>query len=319
MQRVFIRTSLALLSILLVTFNIEIFLRIINYPWQGCNQIIPVNETPIAQFDQDLGWSLIPNRTTKADGALYIVNREGYRAPSANYTTDFSKPIILIVGDSMLFGHGLNFEDTFGHKLKHSLNNHYEVINFAVGGYGTDQMYLMLKRVFPKYRPSIVIMDTFTDHDSRNAQRDRREFSNLRCIRMIGTKPQFLLNDNILELKYKPELYSSYDSPRILLFLRNKLSQNLNTRATKYGHVLTQALIREIETYVKSHGVRLFILNIDYTNQQFSYTNETRVLGISTYDETHTYHLTKDDWHPNSTGTSMMVYEFLKRFHQELL
>ena len=316
-----IRGCIVIITAVLILLDAEIFLRTINYPWHACQEIYTVSEAKFAQFDDELGWSYIPHRTTVGDyGEKYIINHEGYRAASQDYKTDFTKPIILIIGDSMLFGHGLNFEDTFGYKLKKALNGKFEVLNFAVQAYGTDQVYIMLKRVFPKYRPQVIIMNTYAEQVSRNVNRDRREFTTLKCSKITGTKPRFTLRNGILTLADKPQRFSDYDNPRLLLLAKRFVDGKLESRSQKSGLEITRALINEIEFYTRWNNARLYIINIDNSDQAYLDGSNSNALGITTYaygSKKSIYHVSETDAHPNTLGTTMMVERFMSQFTGE--
>lgn len=302
---------LSLLSVIFSLFIAEKILFSVNYPQTGCNEITDVSETRIAKFNPQLGWSYIPSNSTQGDyGVYYNFNKEGYRAETVDYVTDFSKPIILVIGDSMLFGHGLDFKDTFGYKLKERLQDKYEVINFAVQAFGTDQMYLMLQRVFPIYKPKIVIIDFLPEHISRNVSRDRREF--YRCSRFIGTKPTFSIAGNKLKLDYRPQPYGLYDNPRVLLLIRKVFDGKLTQRAERYGQEITQRLMDSIATYVEKNDSKLYVFNIGDSDQMPEISSN--VLIVMTTKDGKKYHLSQTDSHPNSLGTTLMVDRFMKEF-----
>lgn len=307
---------LSLIAIIFSLVAVEGILRYINYPQDGCSSISEVSETKFAKFDQQLGWSYISSSSSVGDyGVHYNFNKEGYRAETIDYATDFSKPIILIIGDSILFGHGLGFKDTFGYKLKERLQNKYEVINFAVQAYGTDQMYLMLQRVFSIYRPKIVILDFIGEHVLRNVSRDRREF--YKCSRFIATKPlfSFISPGDGLRLVYRPQVYRFYDNPRVLLLTKKILDGKLAKRAEKYGKQITKILMESINVYVEKNDSKLYVLNVG-DDEQISETR-VRVLGVMTAGEEGKYHLSQTDLHPNSLGTNLLVDDFMKSFEFE--
>lgn len=122
------------------------------------------------------------------------------------------KQKVIIIGDSFLFGDALPYEETFGHKLQVVLGEEYEVLNFAVQGYGLDQIYLFLSQLLERYSPAYMVVDHIEDHDYRNVNRDRRRY--FPCSRFLGSKPVFRIRDNTLELVYTPEPFSRYDTFR---------------------------------------------------------------------------------------------------------
>src|SRR5688572_12039087 len=175
-------------SIVFSFIGVEFFLRKINYPSHACEEMDKPEETDFGQFDPLLGWSYIPYQQGNADyEKTYVFAREGFRASNKEDVSDPTKPKVLIIGDSILFGHGLSYEETIGAKLQKELPD-YQVLNFAVQGYGTDQMYLLSQKLIEQYKPKVIISDYIYDHDSRNLNEDRRDF--FACTEYSGTKPR---------------------------------------------------------------------------------------------------------------------------------
>ncbi len=75
---------------------------------------------------------------------------------------------IVILGDSVAFGWGVDLEDTFAKKLEAKLNHsyplrQYEVINFSVPGYNLVQKLESLKEKALRYAPNVVIINISPD------------------------------------------------------------------------------------------------------------------------------------------------------------
>lgn len=304
------KVSLFFLASLFGLVLIEILLRGLNYPYLGCKDVIDFSEFSMGQFDSELGWSYKRHFTGfGADGIVYIFNDEGYRTDNQNTKTDFSKPIILIVGNSAIFGDGVNYVETFGYKLQNRLNNKYEVINMAVQGYGLDQAYLRLKQIIAVYKPKYVILDFIEDYDNRNINRDRRSFT--ACVRASGSKPLFWIQDKKLFLKYKPEKLASYDSPRIRLVERKFMDVLNQGRSDKKE--LTKLLYMEMEKYVKDNNSKL--LTINYWADIRDFQKDGNDLGIAFFPKKEGFYLPPPDgFHPNEKGTSGMVEAFLDTY-----
>jgi hypothetical protein len=300
---------LIIFGIVLALISIEIILRVLNYPYIGCKNIDEASEYSIGRYDSDLGWGYTPHSSILWNNIRYTFNSEGYRSDSIDSRTDFSKPIILVVGDSSLFGHDLNYTDTFSYKLQNRLNDSYQVINFAVQGFGLDQIYLRLQQVMDIYKPVFVITDLIDDQDNRNINRDRRYL--IPCLKIRGTKPVFSLQNNSLVLLHRPEPYETYDNPRIRLVLRRLMdawNQHIEDK-TK----LSKTLYTHLKEYVESRGVELLVIN--YLSEIRDYQTENNVLGISTVvkEEYDKNNMLEDDWHPNATGTTRMVDDILAK------
>lgn len=80
---------------------------------------------------------------------------------------------IVVLGDSMTFGWGVNQEETWWKFLEERLNNdkdfrnkykNYEVINLGVWMYTYDQQLLRLEEKGLKYQPDLVIQDIYWPH-----------------------------------------------------------------------------------------------------------------------------------------------------------
>lgn len=301
------------MSMVLTLGIIEIGLRFINYPYQNCKEVKGVSEFYIGKFDPELGWSYSPNSSAEQNGSTFIFNSEGYRVGDINKKTDFSKPIILVIGDSILFGHGLNFEKSFGYKLQKKLGDKFEVLNFSVQGNATDQMYLMMKRQIPKYKPVMVITDFIKEHNERNVSQDKR--FTFPCMLISGTKPLFGIDNGKLKLIGQPSEYYSYDKFRIVLFGR-RFEEALKFRDISYQENLTKLIMKEMNSYAEENKVKLLNINFNtgLTNYQSSSDLKKNTVVIDNGKNKELY--LSDEFHPNDKGITIMVDSFLEKFKQ---
>jgi hypothetical protein len=77
---------------------------------------------------------------------------------------------ILLLGDSFVFGHGINMEDHFATRLEgllHQSSENFMVINAGVGGWGTLQEITYAKDNFDLFSPDIIVI-TFSGNDPQN-------------------------------------------------------------------------------------------------------------------------------------------------------
>ncbi len=119
------------------------------------------------QFDSQLGWVNIPNYSFTSDKRTYTTNKLGLRSeplnPSANH--------VLVLGDSVAYGAGVNDDETFSYLLNKMFPN-YQILNLAVSGYGVDQYYLALKNLINKTNPKLIITNIYTGNDLADTRRD---------------------------------------------------------------------------------------------------------------------------------------------------
>ena len=119
------------------------------------------------QHDEILGWEKQPNRRNHIKAARYsttqIVNSEGFIGPEYPIEKMHDEYRILCLGDSYTEGYNVEFEDIFSEVLKRSLDGltpdrRVEVINTGVGGYSTDQEYLVFEHKAKKYCPDLTVL-----------------------------------------------------------------------------------------------------------------------------------------------------------------
>jgi len=147
------------------------------------------------RYDENLGWFPIAG----SEG-IYNVNRsvkikhnsKGFR--DSEHLVN-GKPSIVFSGDSFVWGFDVEETERFTEKIQQALPG-WNIYNFGVSGYGTDQEYLLLKSQWDFYRPKIFFLVFCTDND---------EDDNSSNMRYGGYfKPYFIVKGNDLELKGVP-------------------------------------------------------------------------------------------------------------------
>lgn len=104
---------------------------------------------------------------------IYETNSWGFRGGEFKREKDPAKVRIAVLGDSIAFGIGIDYEQTFPRLLERSLRGRgveAEVYNFGVVGYNTIQEYELLKTVVFSTSPDIIILG-YTLNDAA-AQKD---------------------------------------------------------------------------------------------------------------------------------------------------
>lgn len=174
---------------------------------------------------------------------------------------------VALLGDSMAFGFGVHDHESFPALLE-AVNKNLEVMNFAVPGYGTDQIYLSYKLMAKEFAPDIVLIGIFV-MDFERATRAytlaaiaKPFFSVNRAGRLKLHPPALQTPEEFTEAIIFPPIFEENTVQKILhqsLFFR-KLSTvilNLGNRwgfmdgaeylkEWKIGKVILKELIREI-------------------------------------------------------------------------
>jgi len=144
--------------VFLCLVGIEIFLRVADFR--------DLRLTPEAfrlpyQYDAEIGWVPIPNKVTSFGVSI---NSLGLRDIEAAPST---KPTILFIGDSFVYGAGVKDGQRFTDRLREDLPD-FRIVNAGVAAYGTDQEYLLLRRLWPKIQPSVVVLIVCVENDHRD-------------------------------------------------------------------------------------------------------------------------------------------------------
>ena len=137
--------------------------------------LVPAEE-PKREPDPRLGWRLTParlGRVARDGGAVdYAIDANGYRVRRLDQPVDRTRPSVLYVGESVMFGEGLDWDDTVPARVAAALG--LQPVNAAVHGYGNDQAYLRLEQELPRFSHLDAIVQLFmTRLLGRNLDDDR--------------------------------------------------------------------------------------------------------------------------------------------------
>jgi hypothetical protein len=208
------------------------------------------------RYDKELGWFPISDKEN-----YYTVNRKIFVKNNSVGFRDRNhgkkeKPRIVFLGDSFVWGYGVEQEERFTEKLQQLLPG-YEIFNFGVSGYGSDQEYLILKKYFYFYKPDIVFLIFCNNDHSGNS-------SNVRYAGYY--KPYFVIQNSKLVLKGVPVAkslnYYYYEHP--ILFKSYLFSVVLKaifkvTRPPILVPDPTKDIICEMSNFLKTNNSKFII------------------------------------------------------------
>ena len=137
---------------------------------------LSAKDEPRRQPDPRLGWKWIPERTGHKDiggrDIEYAIDYAGYRVSSTDKPVDPERPTILFIGESVMFGEGLTYEESIPAQVGAMMG--VQTANLAVHGYGNDQAYLRLQTELPHFRRPLAVVSLFmTALFGRNLDQDR--------------------------------------------------------------------------------------------------------------------------------------------------
>jgi hypothetical protein len=157
-----VRSAAVSLVMTLVTLAaLEITLRVVDF--RELRETLSERSLGYA-YDAELGWAPVPYSSsliTTFRTTHFTHNSLGLRDEEFSLDT---KPTIMFLGDSFVWGLDSEADERFTELLKPKLPG-YKILAARVSGYGTDQEYLLLKRLWPKVRPAVVVLIFCADND----------------------------------------------------------------------------------------------------------------------------------------------------------
>jgi len=154
----------------------------------------------IGGFDRDLGWTYFPNaRNTDGSAHTNSLASRGKR----EYTARPGKGItrVLAFGDSFVWCEEVSDRKSWG-QIYERRKKKIELINFGVGGYGTDQAFLRYQKVGRKLGADVVVIGLLLENIGRNVNRYRPMWSLTSAL--TRSKPRFQLRGDELVLVPQP-------------------------------------------------------------------------------------------------------------------
>ncbi len=112
---------------------------------------------------QGLAYELRPGVAKFAQGAMVITNAHGMRDRERGVAKVPGTIRIAVLGDSYTFGFGVENDETYPAVLESLLNaeaidHRYEVLNFGVGGYSTQDEAVVLRAKVLAWKPDLVVV-----------------------------------------------------------------------------------------------------------------------------------------------------------------
>jgi hypothetical protein len=209
-REIYLMLCSMVLSVVLGSITLELYF--FEKYWHGNN----------TQFNSELGWSPIPSSSIIEKGKKYSTNSMGFRSESI----DFKKKHILMLGDSVTWGRGVNDSEIVSFYLNQKLKNA-QVLNLGVSGYGPDQSFLRLKKHVGKLNPEWIILVIYSGNDLNDIS------SNI----AYGKSKPFFLKDNPL--------------PNLGLDKNNKRFKLLETKLSPYScpNIISRSFILSLPMF----------------------------------------------------------------------
>lgn len=198
LKKLVINAGMLSASIFIFLIFFEVFLRLF-LPQPLSPLLFPTEDVrTFGQFDSLLGWSLKPKAEAPHFSSEYNVkvkqNSYGMRDKEYLIKKSQNKYRIAVTGDSFVWGYGVDNDKMFTEVLEEKLGGNFEVLNFAVSGYGTDQELLQFSSKILEFEPDMLVI-SFYNNDIENIMNSRQYGYN---------KPLFVLEKGSLKLTNVP-------------------------------------------------------------------------------------------------------------------
>jgi hypothetical protein len=246
---------MGLLVIVATLAALEILLRIADFRElrEG------VSERSLSyRYDPELGWAPVPGSISSATNARTVqVRHNSLGLRDEEFSLD-AKPTILFLGDSFVWGLDAESGERFSDLLKARIASH-KILAAGVSGYGTDQEYLLLRKLWPQVRPAVVVLMFCTQNDRGD---------NSTNIRYEGYhKPYFtIVPDGSPELSGQPVPLSRLQYVKEVWWVRHSWLARLanavylNIRYPKLDVPdPTERLVDEMARFVTANGAKFFV------------------------------------------------------------
>jgi hypothetical protein len=234
------------------------------------------------RYDPELGWAAVPGSSSIVKNARTVHaqhNSLGLR--DIEFSLD-AQPTILFLGDSFVWGLDAEAGERFTDLLRPHITG-YKVLAAGISGYGTDQEYLLLKRLWSKVRPAVVVLIFCTQND---------RLDNRTNIRYEGYhKPYFATAaDGSLILEGQPVPKSRQQYFKEDWLVRSLwLARLVAISYVKIRHPLlyvpdpTERLVSKIRDFVKANGAK-FLVGLQYDDPDLVRHLQANGIPFVTFD-----------------------------------
>jgi hypothetical protein len=298
---------LAIVTCCLVLAAFEIILRLLffqNFPDFGRMSRVSLEY----DYDSTLGWFPVPNSQKNLDVGRRTIsiahNSKGFRDPEPMRD---DRPRIVFLGDSFVWGYELDASDRFTEKLR-ARHPDWQIYNFGVVGYGTDQEYLLLQKHFKEYQPRLVFLIFCTNDRADNSGNGRSDWA---------FKPYFTAGPQGPKLHGVPVprsdwlfcLHHPILSKPYIVRLTMRAWGNLRSPPPKSKGDPTTQILQALHRYVEDRGA-MFCVGLTGKDKELEqFLTDSKIPHVDLTTDL----LIEGDWHWSAEGNSF-VAEKLDRF-----
>jgi tetratricopeptide (TPR) repeat protein len=277
-------STIFILCFFIILFLLEIFIK----------TFIPQNIAPnYKTLSFGIPNALKANYNEKASSGIYTyriqTNKKHLRrAKDISYKKPSNTFRILCLGDSMLFGAGVNNDENLTYFLEKILNEKFkeitfEVINAGVPNWGPLEYYLFLKNEGYKYSPDLILISPSFDDMSAFPQ-DKIKFKNLYYEKTLNKEVKIFLD----EWEVRPN--ESIFFQQVLQVLQQNL---LYESLTRSSHLLNLIRYRLSRLWIKGKNVKKNTPgSLEYFIEKINLKKTEKIIWVTPTSQTANQNLT---------------------------
>jgi hypothetical protein len=280
-----------LLVLLVLVLGLEVASRLAGVHFPSVARR-PAAERQLWAYDATKGWFHVPGGVGEGflggpDRGIVQINSLGLRGPELPRAKPDGVKRVLVLGDSFVFGVGVDEPNVFTSRLAMALDagdprHRHEVVNMGVAGYSTDQELILFDELGPRLAPDVVVL-VVCDNDFQGNTEDfayRRYF-----------KPYFELDPKGGLTRHNepvPHL-SRAQSVKLFLGQESNVWNLFRSRESRWAPAarlvswfqvgvprrtatdpvdLTAALVLELAAHVRAAGARFVVTNTGHRGEK---------------------------------------------------
>jgi len=343
----FLRKNIGINSVLLCASLLiacvlgEFILRTLGYYGMRKSQVMNLQLVDDAILD----YRLKPNSSWIYNQISYNINTHGWRDSDHKYEKPPHTVRIVVLGDSVTQGYGVNLEATYAKQLERQLNQNnnfqhsYEVIIIALEGLNTEQEAHLLEIEGVKYDPDLVIIG-YILNDPANGNSLKQEQLRVERQNWLDKFKQLAAMSSLIHYTYKA-LKRGYWSIVVRLGKENTEEIVSNDAITLFHHNpgtwnRVKDAFKKIQSLAKQKDIPVILMIFPVLHKLDRYpwkaihqqvttaahAHNFKVLDLLAYYQTYRQHelqvYNRDNIHPNTLGhriASEALSSFLQNNH----
>ncbi len=184
---------------------------------------------------------------------------------------------IIMLGDSITFGNGVAWNETFSYHLQTMFNDSYrslkfEVLNLGVSGYNTKQELATLRELGLKLDPDIIVLNVFLNDSDPVKKVGAHGLSNMTTIsKLSDINVRVIVNSSYLLTFMRHTtivLINKYErNPSAVLSILNSPGIMINSRVKESAWEVMKTHMEEIYYLAQANEIALVVVIYPYMSQ----------------------------------------------------